>query len=38
VDRFSDRLAARLSSDPEVVLSLNTGKGWLFVVVTAILL
>jgi len=35
---FSDRLAARLSSDPEVVLSLNTGKGWLFVVVTAILL
>lgn len=35
---FSDRLAARLSSDPEVVLALNTGKGWLFVAVTAILL
>jgi PAS domain S-box-containing protein len=35
---FSDRLAARLSSDPEVVLSLNTGKGWLFVAVTASLL
>ena len=35
---FSDRLAARLSSDPEVVLALNTGKGWLLVAVTAILL
>lgn len=35
---FSDRLAARLSSDPKVVLALNTGKGWLFVGVTAILL
>ncbi len=35
---FSDRLVARLSSDPGVVLGLNTGKGWLFVAVTALLL
>ena len=35
---FSDRLLARLSNDPEVVLALDTGKGWLFVVFTATLL
>ena len=35
---FSDRLVARLSSDRGVALGLNTGKGWLFVAVTALLL
>jgi len=32
---FSDGLAAHLSNDPEVVVALNAGKVWLFVVLTA---
>jgi PAS domain S-box-containing protein len=35
---FSDRLVMRLVGDPEVVAMLSTAKGWLFVVVTALLL
>jgi PAS domain S-box-containing protein len=35
---FSDRLAASLSHDTEHLVFLSTGKGWLFVVVTTLLL
>jgi len=35
---FSDHLVTRISKDPSVVQALNTSKGWLFVVTTALLL
>ena len=35
---FSDHLVIRISHDPGVVQVLNTSKGWLFVVTTALLL
>jgi PAS domain S-box-containing protein len=35
---FSDLLVVRISNDPGVVQVLNTSKGWLFVVTTALLL
>jgi PAS domain S-box-containing protein len=35
---FSDHLVPQLSNNPAAVLAMNTGKGWIFVIATALLL